>query len=311
MLIYSQWQGIKVKHKNLVVGLGNFDGVHLGHQRLIAELVRMAGEKDGTPAVFTFHPHPLAVLKPENGPPLLLSQESKQLLIARMGVEVLLLIPFDIIFASLSPEDFINNILHEELGAVGVVVGYNYTFGHRGRGTPSLLEEYSSSLGYELRIIPPVTVDGQAVSSTLIRGLLSKGEVAEAAKFLGYYPFMEGQVVVGDRRGTTLGFPTANLEITDNLLIPANGVYSVKVYIDGEIYFGVANIGTKPTFNGSGRNVEVHLLDFYQDLYGKRIKVNFTRRLRGEKRFSTPSDLVQQIERDILEARQEWSKARE
>lgn len=295
----------------MVVGLGNFDGVHTGHQKLISELVTLAKELGGTPAVFTFHPHPLAVLSPENCPPLLLSQESKQKFIARLGVDILLLAPFDVIFASLSPEDFIGTILHEELGARGVVVGYNYTFGHRGLGTPALLEEMSSTYGYQLRVVPPVMVEGQAVSSTLIRGLLLKGEVAEAAKFLGYYPFMEGIVVAGEKRGSTLGFPTANLDIDQTLLVPANGVYSTKVHINGDTYYGVANIGVKPTFHGVKRNLEVHLLDFYQDLYGKHLKVSFTRRLREEKRFSTPSDLVEQIQRDIHEARAEWSKVRE
>lgn len=311
MYVYHHWHGLKGKHNKLVVGLGNFDGVHIGHQKLIFELVALAKEVEGTPAVFTFHPHPLAVLNPENGPPLLLSQESKQKFIARLGVDILLLVPFDVIFASLSPEDFIKTVLHEELGARGVVVGYNYTFGHRGLGTPALLEEMSSRYGYQVRVVPPVMVEGQAVSSTLIRGLLMKGEVAEAASFLGYYPFMEGQVVAGEKRGSTLGFPTANLDIDQTLLVPANGVYSAKVHIDGETYFGVANIGVKPTFQGKIRNIEVHLLDFYQDLYGKNIKVSFTRRLREEKRFKTSSDLVEQIERDILEARAEWSKVRE
>lgn len=311
MYVYHQWHGLKDKHKKLVVGLGNFDGVHIGHQKLISELLALAREVEGIPAVFTFHPHPLAVLKPESCPPLLLSQESKQKFIARLGVDILLLAPFDVIFASLSPKDFIKTVLHEEIGTRGVVVGYNYTFGHRGKGTPALLEELSSVYNYQVRVVPPVMVVGQAVSSTLIRGLLMKGEVAEAAKFLGYYPFMEGQVVAGERRGSTLGFPTANLEIDQTLLVPANGVYSAKVHIDGDTYYGVANIGVKPTFQGKMRNLEVHLLDFYKDLYGKQIKVSFTRRLREEKRFSTPTDLIKQIERDILDAREEWSKVRE
>ena len=311
MYVYHQWQGLRDKHKNLVVGLGNFDGVHIGHQKLISELVSLAKEVGGIPAVFTFHPHPLAVLKPESCPPLLLSQESKQKFIARLGVDILLLAPFDVIFASLAPMDFIETVLHEEIGARGIVVGYNYTFGHRGMGTPALLKEMSSTYGYQVRVVPPVMVEGQAVSSTLIRGLLIKGEVAEAARFLGYYPFMEGQVVAGERRGSTLGFPTANLDIDQTLLIPANGVYSAKVHIDGDTYYGVANIGVKPTFQGKIRNLEVHLLDFYQDLYGKQIKVSFTRRLREEKRFSSPNDLIKQIELDILDARAEWSKVRE
>jgi len=303
LYIYRHWQGLKHKHKKLVVGLGNFDGVHIGHQKLISEIVVLAKEIDGTPAVFTFHPHPLAVLYPDNCPPFLLSQEAKQKFIARLNVGVLLLVPFDLEFAKLSPEDFIKTVLYGELGASGVVVGYNYTFGHYGRGTPDLLEEQAAKYNYQLRVVPPVMVEGQVVSSSLIRDLLMKGQVAEAAKFLGYYPFIEGQVVAGERRGGSLGFPTANLDIEQTMLVPANGVYSVKVYVDGETYLGVANIGIRPTFQGKIRNIEVHLLDFYQDLYGKNIKVKFTRRLREEKRFLTSSDLVKQIEQDIIETR--------
>jgi riboflavin kinase/FMN adenylyltransferase len=311
MQIYSQWQDLKYKHKNLVIGLGNFDGVHIGHQKLILELVNLAKEVKGTPAVFTFHPHPLAVLTPENCPPQLLSQKSKQILFAKLGVQVLLQVPFDLKLAGLSPEHFIKSILIKELNVRGLVVGYNYTFGHRGRGTPALLEELSSGYGYQLKVIPPVMVEGQAVSSTLIRTLLIKGEVSQAAKYLGYYPFTEGLVVTGEKRGRTLGFPTANLELDHNILVPANGVYSAKVYLERDTYFGVANIGVKPTFHGDRRNIEVHLLDFCQDLYGQKIKISFTSRLRGEKRFATPSDLVKQIERDIHKVRTECSKARE
>jgi len=301
--VYRHWHGLKYKHKKLVVGMGNFDGVHIGHQKLISEIVSMANEICGTPAVFTFHPHPLAVLYPDNCPPLLLSHEAKQAFIAKLNVGVLLLVPFDLEFAKLSPEDFIKTVLHEELGASGVVVGYNYTFGHYGRGTPDLLEEQASKYNYQLRVVPPVMVEGQVVSSSLIRELLMKGQVAESAKFLGYYPFIEGQVVTGERRGGSLGFPTANLNIDRKMLVPADGVYSVKVYVDGETYLGVANIGVKPTFQGNARNIEVHLLDFYQDLYGKNIKVKFIRRLRGEKKFPTSTDLVKQIEQDIMETR--------
>jgi len=303
LYIYRHWQGLKHKHNKIVIGLGNFDGVHIGHQKLISEVVNLAEEIGGTPAVFTFYPHPMAVLHPENCPPLLLSQEAKQKFIARMGVEVLLLVPFDLEFARLSPEDFVNNILSEELAARGVVVGYNYTFGHRGRGTPELLQELAPRYQYQLLVVPRVTVGGQVVSSSLIRELLMKGQVAEAAECLGYYPFIEGQVVAGDRRGGRLGFPTANLNIDQTYLVPANGVYSVKVRVDGETYLGVANIGFKPTFHGKERNIEVHLLDFYQELYGKYIKVSFTMRLREEKKFTTPSELIKQIEQDIIQAR--------
>ncbi|MDD4237194.1 MAG: bifunctional riboflavin kinase/FAD synthetase [Desulfotomaculaceae bacterium] len=312
MHLYHHWRGIKEKHNNIVVALGNFDGLHIGHQKLISDLVALAKKVGGTPAVFTFHPHPLTVLKPEKSPPLLLSQEAKQKFFAKLGVEVLLQIPFDLDFSGISPEDFIKTVLHEEVGACGVIIGYNYTFGRYGRGTPALLEELSAVYGFELRVIPPIQIEGQPVSSTLIRGLLASGEVTAAAKYLGYYPFVEGEVVTGEQRGRNiLGFPTANLNIDQTLLVPANGVYLAKVHIDGESYFGVANIGVKPTFNTNSRNIEVHLLDFYKELYGIQIKVSFTKRLRKEKKFETPSELVKQIERDVLEARAESLKNKE
>ncbi len=311
MDVYNNWQGIKNKYKNLVVGLGNFDGVHRGHQKLIAELISLSHELDGTPAVFTFHPHPQAVLDPENSPPLLLSPKAKQEIMAGLGIKVLLIVPFNLDFARLSPEDFIKQVLHEELGLKGVVVGYDYTFGYRGRGTPSVLEAYAPVYGYKVRVIQPVAIDGQVISSTLIRCLLSQGEIAEAAKYLGYGPFVEGQVVTGDKRGSVLGFPTANLNIEQDVLVPANGVYAVKVSVNGNMFLGVANIGTKPTFQGKRRNIEVHLLDFYQDLYGSLIRVTFIRRLRQEKRFETPDDLVKQIERDIAQVKAGCSEMQE
>lgn len=303
MYIYHHWRGLKDKHKKIVVGLGNFDGLHIGHQQLISEIMAMAKEIGGTPTVFTFTPHPLAVLRPDSCPQLLLSQEAKERRIESLGVEVLLLAPFDLEFARISPEDFISNVLHQELDVSGVVVGYNYTFGYRGQGTPALLEEQAARHNYQLRVVPPVVIDGQVVSSSMIRELMYKGDVENAAKFLGYYPFTEAQVVTGERRGGTLGFPTANLNIDNNLLVPANGVYAVHVDIAGETYLGVANIGVKPTFKGQVRNIEVHLLDFYQDLYGKNIRVKFIRRLREEIRFATTSDLVKQIKQDIIQAR--------
>lgn len=303
MDVYHNWQGIKNKYKNLVVGLGNFDGVHRGHQKLIAELVSFSRELDGVPAVFTFHPHPEAVLNPGKSPLLLLSPKAKQEIISGMGLKVLLVMKFDLDFARLSPEDFIKTVLHEELGVKGVVVGYNYTFGYQGRGTPVMLKDYAPVYEYKVLVVQPVAIDGQVVSSTLIRGLLLRGEVAEAAKYLGYYPFVEGCVVTGDKRGGVLGFPTANLDIEQNVLVPANGVYAVKARIDGDIFLGVANIGTKPTFRGTIRNIEVHLLDFCRDLYGSLIRVIFIRRLRQEERFETPDELIKQIKRDIAQVK--------
>ncbi|SHI43869.1 bifunctional riboflavin kinase/FAD synthetase [Desulfofundulus thermosubterraneus] len=308
MKVYETWEGMRNQYANLMVGLGNFDGVHLGHRQLICKMVTAARERKATPAVFTFHPHPLAVLDPEHAPPLLLTPHAKEKIMCRLGVEVLLRVPFTAEFARIGPREFIEEVLFRGLGVKTVFVGYNYTFGYRGEGTPELLKEYSRKYGFEVHVVPPVTVDGQVVSSTLIRSLLLAGEVTKAARFMGYYPFVEGQVVTGDRRGSTLGFPTANLNPEEGLLIPANGVYSVEVEVDGDRFLGVANIGTKPTFNAKNvrPNIEVHLLDFQGDLYGRWILVRFRRRLREERRFASVAELVAQIQKDIHQARMEY-----
>lgn len=305
MYIYSDLTGLKDKHKDMVVVLGNFDGIHLGHRRLIDNMLVKSRAVGGTPTVFTFNPHPLAVLKPEGGPPLILPPDIKRDMFAELGVEVLLWIPFTLEFARLSPKDFIEQVLCKQLGVRAVLVGYNYTFGYMGRGTPELLSEYGKKMGFDVQVLPPVAIDGQPVSSTLIRSLLADGEISEAKKYLGYNPVIEGTVVCGERRGRTLGFPTANLAVDGNLLVPANGVYSVQVDIDGYAWGGVANIGVKPTFHGNSfvRTIEVHLLDFCGDLYGKVIRVYFIRRLRNEKRFNSAGELIEQIQRDIYEAR--------
>ncbi|MHB8156993.1 MAG: bifunctional riboflavin kinase/FAD synthetase [Desulfocucumaceae bacterium] len=304
MEIYNTWKGVKEKYKDIIVALGNFDGVHVGHQRLIAGIVEEAAKTGGTPAVFTFYPHPMEVLVGK-APPKLLSQQAKEETISSLGVKVLLLVPFTLEFASHSPEAFIEKILVRDLGVRAVFVGYNYTFGQGGRGKPGTLIEAGHRYGFKVFVIPSVSVDGVSASSTLIRGLLADGEVSEARKYLGYYPFVEGVVVTGESRGKTLGFPTANINLEEGLTVPANGVYAVKVLVDGDNFLGVANIGIKPTFHGfnCGPNLEVHLLDFYSELYGKKIKVFFTRRIREEKRFSSPGELVEQIHKDINRAR--------
>ncbi|MFZ5597905.1 MAG: bifunctional riboflavin kinase/FAD synthetase [Bacillota bacterium] len=305
MEIFNTWKGIRQKYSNLSIGMGNFDGVHVGHRKLISALVEEAGKTGGTPAVFTFYPHPLEVLAGK-APPRLLSQEAKQETIRQLGVKVLLLVPFTLEFASRTPESFIETVLVRDLGVKSVFVGYNYTFGKGGKGTPETLIEGGRRFGFNVFVIPPVSVDGVPVSSTLIRRMLADGEVAGVRKYLGYYPFLEGVVVAGESRGRTIGFPTANINLDEGLVVPANGVYAVKVHVDGDSFLGVANIGIRPTFNGyeAVPNLEVHLLDFYADLYGKRIKVFFTRRIREEKRFSSPGELVEQIRSDICSARE-------
>ena len=305
MRIYESLEGLKNRYPGIVVALGNFDGIHLGHQKLIGEAVTNAHRSGGTAAVLTFYPHPLQVLRPERTPPMLLSREAKENMMAQLGVDLLLLLPFTMEFAKRSPADFIENVLWGQLSVKGIVVGYNYTFGHQGRGTPETLWQYGEKYDYFLNVIPPVKVGGQIVSSSLIRSKLAEGDVVFARKLLGYYPFTEGTVILGERRGNTLGFPTANVECPEGMVVPAKGVYRVKVEVDNEIYIGVTNVGTKPTFHSNSQrtNIEVHLLDFCGDLYGKKIRVNYTRRLRDEKKFNSVTDLIQQIRMDVQNAR--------
>ncbi len=305
MRVYENLSGLKDRYADITLALGNFDGIHLGHQRLIGEAVEIARRSNGTAAVLTFDPHPMMVLKPELAPQMLLDRDAKRHKMAKLGVDVLLLVPFTREFARLSPEEFIKQILVEQLQVKGIVVGYNYTFGHKGQGTPETLWKYAAEYGYALHVIPPVKLGNQVVSSTLIRHQLAEGNVSTAQKLLGYYPFTEGIVVMGDRRGNTLGFPTANIDCPEGMLVPAKGVYSVQVGLDGETFLGVANVGTKPTFHHHNQqsNIEVHLLDFCGDIYGKKIKVNYLRRLRDERKFSSITELVNQIQLDVQSAR--------
>ncbi|GAB6180700.1 bifunctional riboflavin kinase/FAD synthetase [Desulfotomaculum defluvii] len=310
MRVYKSLEGLKDNYSNIIVALGNFDGIHLGHQRLISEAVSMARRSKGVAAVLTFDPHPLTVLKPQMAPAMLLDQKAKGRIMAELGVDILILLPFTLEFAQLSPEEFVKEFLIEEIGATGIVVGYNFTFGNKGSGTTEDLHHYADQYGYTLSVIPPVKVGEQVVSSTLIRSKLAEGDVISAKRYLGYYPFTEGTVVMGDRRGNTLGFPTANINCPVGMMVPTKGVYSVKVEMDKETYLGVANVGTKPTFHGNNliTNIEVHLLDFCGDIYGKEIKVQYVRRLRDEKKFSSIHDLVSQIQADVQSARYDLSK---
>ncbi|MBO8137045.1 MAG: bifunctional riboflavin kinase/FAD synthetase [Desulfotomaculum sp.] len=312
MIVKHSFQGLKNKYKNIVVGLGNFDGVHVGHQKLTKKVVSEARKIAGTAVIFTFNPHPLSVLDPQNDPPKLLTQQSKEELMGRLGIDVVLSIPFDIEFAKITPKEFIEKVLYQEMAVREVVVGYNFSFGSRGEGNVETLRQYASRYNYTLHVIPPVTINKRVVSSTVIRKMIMDGDVETAGRFLGYAPFIKGIVVTGDKRGSTIGFPTANIDLDDKILTPANGVYSVHVDVGDDIYLGVANIGTKPTFNNNEvkRNLEVHLLDFNGDLYGQQITVKFLRRLRREQKFNSVNELVAQIQRDIQMSLSDWKGVR-
>ena len=270
------------------VAVGEFDGVHLGHREVIR----------GNDTVLTFEPHPLRVVRPEAAPKLLTSLEVKTELIAELGVEELVVIPFDDRFAHQSPQDFIEHVLVERLQVTRVSVGENFRFGHRAAGDTHLLE---ADRRFETRVVPLVEVEGEIVSSSHIRGLVLAGEVELAARFLGAPFQLRGEVVPGDRRGRELGFPTANIVPDEALVCPGHGIY-VATTEDG---CAAVSIGVRPTF-GTGRAllVEAYLLDRQVDLYGRMLRLDFLRRLRGERRFDSREALIEQMRRDVERARE-------
>jgi riboflavin kinase/FMN adenylyltransferase len=269
------------------IAVGEFDGVHLGHRRVIA----------GSDTVLTFDPHPLRVVRPEAAPKLLTSLEVKAELIAALGVQELVVIPFDEGFAEQTPQEFIDDVLVKRLGADTVAVGENFRFGHRAAGDPELL---AADARFTTRIVPLVELDGEVVSSSRIRALVLSGEVEHAARLLGTPFQLRGEVVGGDRRGRELGYPTANLVPDETLVCPGHGVYAARA--DGDC--AAVSVGVRPTF-GTGRAVliEAYVLDRELDLYGRTLRVEFLRRLRGERRFASTQALVEQMHRDVELAR--------
>jgi riboflavin kinase/FMN adenylyltransferase len=269
------------------VAVGEFDGVHVGHREVIA----------GNDTVLTFDPHPLAVIRPEAAPKLLTSLEVKIELVAALGVQELVVIPFDDRFAAQSPQEFIDHVLVDQLQATHVSVGENFYFGH---GAAGVTDELAADPRFETRVVTLVEVDGEIVSSSRVRGLVLAGEVDQAARFLGAPFALRGEVVHGDERGRTIGFPTANLVPDEHLVCPGHGVYAARA---GGACAAVS-IGVRPTF-GSGRAVlvEAYLLDRDEDLYGRILQIDFLSRLRGERRFESVEALVEQMHRDVEQTR--------
>lgn len=287
------------------VAIGVFDGVHLGHRRIIQHAVGAAAETGGVATVVTFEPHPLTVLQPGANPPLLTPLPMKVDLLESEGVQETLAIPFDEAFARLSPDDFCDLLLARGLRARQVMVGANFRFGAGGRGTPEDLLACGVARGFSVTAIELVAQAGGTVSSTRIRGLLGEGRVEEAAELLGRHHALAGFVEAGAGRGRDLGVPTANLALPPGLVVPADGVYVTKTTIaPGDIRPSITSVGTNPTFESEGRlRVETYVLDFSGNLYGRHIAVDFLARLRGQCTFSGPEALLAQMREDIAAAR--------
>ena len=289
--------------RNPILTIGNFDGVHKGHLILFDKVKEKARAIGGQSAVMTFEPHPVKVMMPGNGPPLITPTTQKLKLINDAGIDVIFQIPFTKQFATISACDFVRNILVEKIGIKGIVVGYDYTFGHNREGNIELLKKMGTDLGFSVTMVGQVKVEDMFVSSTFIRKLVQDGNLPDAKKLLGRNYQICGTVVKGKDRGARLlGFPTANLKVIDDLT-PKTGVYAVTVLIEDKSYYGVTNIGYNPTFGNGVFSVEVHVLDFSGDLLAKTIRVNFIKRLREEKTFKSVEALSKQIGRDIDQAR--------
>jgi riboflavin kinase/FMN adenylyltransferase len=280
------------------MAIGNFDGVHLGHARIIQRLVAQARELGGPAVVFTFDPHPVKLLRPDRAPAPLTWTERKMDLLAELGADVVIAYPTDAALLELSPREFFDRVVRRKLDARAMVEGPNFFFGHDRQGNVKTLGEFCREAEIPLVVVDPVLVDDQPVSSSRVRVLVSRGAVDDTRRMLTWPYRIRGTVVHGAGRGRDLGFPTANLEGIETLL-PAEGIYAGRAYVDGRSWSAAISLGPNPTFDDGRLKAEVHLLDFCGMLYGRTIEVDFLSRLRDIQRFHSVAELVSQMDRDL------------
>ena len=303
MEIIRYSKNIILPNKKRYIALGVFDGVHLGHQKLIKLTVDKAKKNDGISIVVTFDPHPDIIINPESNVFLLTTLEERINLIEDSDVDVFLIIKFNKTMSKMSPEDFISKILVDSLQVKELFVGFNYKFGFQGRGNIDILREYSKFYKFKTNILKPMIVNNTIISSTKIKDYIELGEIEKAIKLLGHDITISGRVISGKGRGRELlNFATANIETPSDKILPVNGVYLVEIEIDNKKYYGLMNIGVKPTFKETERTTEVHIINFNKKIYNKKVVVNILQKIREEKYFKHPSLLKKQIEDDILTA---------
>ena len=300
------------KYVNPVVTLGNFDGVHLGHQKIIRRVIEKARELGGISVVYTFYPHPMKVLYPDKPLPLITTEEQKIAIIEKLGVDVIICAPFDHAFSEIRAVEFVDDILVGGVGAKAIYVGFNYAFGKNREGNTDYLEKVGPRKGFRVEVVDPVILDDEPVSSSRIRRSIKEGRVDLAARMLDRPFKIEGEVIQGHRRGKQLGYPTANMILNGDLL-PAPGVYAVRVRLPGveKSLGGMANLGTNPTFGDEGMAFETHIFDFQSDIYGKKMQVDFLARLRDEVRFPSVNALIGQLKQDEADSRELLRKSEE
>jgi len=292
---------------NPVLTIGNYDGLHLGHKRIMERIQEKARDLNGTSMLMTFHPHPLTILRPDKFIGLITPLHVKKRLIEEAGIDVLIIIPFTDDFRHVTPEAFVDNLLVKKLGIKGLIVGYDFKFGKEGKGNVEYLALHSTEYGFFFEIQGAITFDGEKVGSNRIRKMIQEGDVGKAALHLDRPYMIEGTVVKGEGRGRTIGFPTINLK-TEFPLIPKRGVYITDVDVGGKRYPAVTNIGYNPTFDGQSLTIETYILDFSGDLYDRNIALYFLERVRNEVRFSSVDELKERIWKDVEVARNYFNK---
>ncbi len=289
--------------KDTAIALGNFDGVHLGHQTLIKQMVAKADELWLKKAVFTFVNHPKNLIPGGKTVKNIIYEEEKRALLSELGVDYLFNIPFTADIMQKSPEAFVRELIGEKFKAKEVFCGFNYRYGYRAAGDADLLRTLGEEIGFSVNQIGPVTIGGDVVSSTLIRNMIMSGDMEECSKFLGRNYDIIGEVVVGNRLGKTIGFPTSNIMIDDTMVTPPNGVYITYCLYNGTRYPSITNVGVKPTIGSFAKNMETHIFNFDKELYGKKIKIEFVKMTRPEVKFDSKEELSAQIGKDCLEAK--------
>ncbi len=290
-----------------VVTIGNFDGVHLGHLALVRRTVELARASDRRSIAVTFDPHPAAVLRPDAVPLLLQSVAQRVAALEEQGIDEVVLVEFTPELAAQSAEEFVHELLVDRLDAAVVIVGENFRFGRGAQGDVDVLRALGADHGFEVEAVPLVVTDSATLSSSALRALLAAGDLEAVTRGLGRPFRLDGEVVSGEGRGRTIGVPTANVAVAAGRAIPADGVYACRAWTAGDVHYpAVTNVGWRPTFDGTSRTIEVHLLDAPEglDLYGTRLSLAFLARIRGEQRFESPEALVARIRADVLEARE-------
>ncbi len=285
-----------------VLSIGVFDGVHRGHQGLLRTLQQRASDGGMLSGVITFKNHPRTVVAPDTSVTYITSVEERLNLLKLSGVDMVIPLTFDIDLSRLQAHEF-TALLKDKLKMKSLIIGYNFAMGYKRQGTPERLTEIGHEQGFSVDIIDAITTDDERISSTVIRETLRAGDVSKASKLLGRHFSFDGQVIHGDSRGKTLGFPTANLAITKDRLVPGNGIYACWLTVDDKRYMAATNIGTRPTFGNNERIIETFILDFDQDIYGNSIKIEFIQRLRDEVLFQTTQALIDQMNIDVIDTR--------